>query len=412
MVKMEDNKLKFKLFGRDFGLRGLFWIMQVLGWLMGIFFPVFVFPFVTFKSTVHFIFFWIACIAAGAVVGWGCFKLTYAASTQFLLSATDIASRTLGVKLSEAGNTKSTFDLAEEELFNLLDITGLLMKQIRTLSRELSNTAQDIAKISSSHAAAVTQQAASITEISATLEEIAQTSNQIASSIKGVEKQSALTFESVNLGKEDVHSTAEKFRTVKQQTDELTGRISEMVKKVENVSEVLKFIDEVADQTKILALNASIEAARAGEAGKGFSVVANEIRKLAESVVESTERIRDIVNEVSSLATSVAAYTEINQKEVASGMEKSKQAENRLDEIQQAARNTKIAIEQIVNAVEQEKSATNQISMTMKEIEKAAKDAVEVTSVMSRISREIGDKSRELSELLEKLSKQRAALNN
>lgn len=409
---MADEKLRFRLFGKEFGLKGLFWIMQVLGWMMGIFFPLFVFPFVTFKSPVHFIFFWAACIAAGAVVGWGCFKLTYAASTQFLLSATSIAQRTLGVKLSEAGNGKSTFDLAEEELFNLLDITGLLMKQIRSLSRELNNTAQDISKLSSSHAAAVTQQAASITEISATLEEIAQTSNQIATSVRGVEKQSSLTFESVNPGKEDVYSTAEKFRTVKKQTDELTGRIAEMVRKVENVSEVLKFIDEVADQTKILALNASIEAARAGEAGKGFSVVANEIRKLAESVVESTERIRDIVNEVSSLATSVAAYTEINQKEVTDGMEKSRQAENRLDEIQAAARNTKMAIEQIVTAVDQEKSATNQIARTMKEIEKAAKDAVEVTSVMSRISREIGEKSRELNEMLEKLSAQKVMLNN
>lgn len=398
------DELRFELLGRQFTLRGMFWLMQALGWAMGIVFPAFVFPFVTFKSASLFFAFWLCCVVAGSLVGLGCYYLTVRSSTGFLLHATHIAQDRIGVELSNGDEDLSDFKLAELRFFNLIDMTGTLIAQSRTVAQSLSKAARDLRQLSADHASSSTEQAASITEATATIEELAQTSAQIVENARLVEEAARKTLEAARDGSESVRASAASIDLVRQQSAELFAQIQELTTKVANVSEVLSFIDQVADQTKILALNASIEAARAGEAGKGFTVVASEIRKLADSVVESTERIREIVTSVSSLATRLSMATEQTLKAVEEGKELSDRTLAKLDQIQDDANSTTAAAARIVTATSQEKIGIQQIAQTMREIEKAAKIAVGSVSNVASIAQDLSAATEHLTELLTRIT--------
>ena len=131
-------------------------------------------------------------------------------------------------------------------------------------------------------------------------------------------------------------------------------------------------INNIADQTKILALNAAIEAARAGEAGKGFSVVAVEIRKLAESVVGSTAEISTIMNEIQAAANDLVISTEQELKQVSEGVDLAHVTGESLDQILDMIEQTTVAAKEISVATQQQKSATDQVVRAMKEVASVA----------------------------------------
>ena len=116
-------------------------------------------------------------------------------------------------------------------------------------------------------------------------------------------------------------NTLTSMEQIKSRAQSSANKILALGERSQQIGQVLSIINNIADQTKILALNAAIEAARAGEAGKGFSVVAIEIRKLAESVVDSTGEISTIMTEIQSAANDLVLSTEQELKQVQEGVE-------------------------------------------------------------------------------------------
>lgn len=403
-MKDHDFELKFSILGRHLNLRSLFWLMMSLGWMMGLVFPAMVFPFVTFKSSLHFLAFWASCLLAGSIVGSGCYFLTRSASTGFLLSAMKIAEEKIGIKLTESANNLSNYELAELSLYNLLDVTGALMRESRKISKDISYIANTLEKLSTKQASSSTEQVASIAEATATVEELVQTSAHIVNNSKLVEEAAKKTLIASMEGSNAVRSSVQHIDSIKSQSEDLATQIQNLTVNVSKVSEVLSFIDEMADQTKILALNASIEAARAGEAGKGFTVVAQEIKKLADSVVESTGRIREIVVNVSDLASNLTFSTEQSLKSVEKGKLLSDETLNSLKQIESDASQTSKASEMIVVATQQEKIGIQQIAVAMKEIEKSARESAEVITKLSDVAKELSGAADSLVNLMAKIT--------
>ncbi|HSQ21780.1 MAG TPA: methyl-accepting chemotaxis protein, partial [Coriobacteriia bacterium] len=148
------------------------------------------------------------------------------------------------------------------------------------------------------------------------------------------------------------------------------------------------------------ALNAAIEAARAGEAGKGFSVVAFEIRKLAESVVDSTGEIESIMTEIQSAANDLVLSTEQELKQVQSGVELANVTGESLEQILETIEQTTVAAKEISAATQQQKSATEQVVKAMREVASVAQQtaagskqvasAAEQLSAIARESSQVG----------------------
>jgi methyl-accepting chemotaxis protein len=250
----------------------------------------------------------------------------------------------------------------------MVDLIVYLIRQTQESSERLAGSASDILSATEQQASGSAEQAASISQTTATMEELANTYRQIAENADQVVTMAEASLDSAESGQQAVGNTLASMEEIKARTQMSANKILALGERSQQISQVLTIINAIADQTKILALNAAIEAARAGEAGKGFSVVAIEIRKLAESVVESTSEISSIMTEIQSSANDLVISTEHELKQVESGVDLAHATGDSLDRILDAIEQTTLAAKEISAATQQQKSATDQVVKAMREV--------------------------------------------
>jgi methyl-accepting chemotaxis protein len=254
----------------------------------------------------------------------------------------------------------------------MLDLIVYLIKQTQESSKRLSQSSSDILSATEQQASGAAEQAASISQTTATMEELAATYRQIADNADHVVRMAEATLGSAESGQQAVANTLGSMEQIKVRAQSSANKILALGERSQQIGQVLSMINNIADQTKILALNAAIEAARAGEAGKGFSVVAVEIRKLAESVVGSTGEISTIMTEIQTAANDLVISTEQELKQVGEGVDLAHVTGDSLDQILEMIEQTTVAAKEISVATQQQKSATDQVVRAMKEVASVA----------------------------------------
>lgn len=282
----------------------------------------------------------------------------------------------------------------------MIDLVVYLIRQTQESSRRLSQSANDILSATEQSASGAAEQAASISQTTATMEELASTYRQIAENADQVVSMAEASLGSAEAGQQAVSNTLHAMEDIKSRTQSSASKILALGERSQQIGQVLTIINAIADQTKILALNAAIEAARAGEAGKGFSVVAIEIRKLAESVVESTSEISTIMTEIQTAANELVMSTEQELKQVQGGVDLAHLTGENLDQILEMVEQTTVAAKEISAATQQQKSATDQVVKAMREVASVAQQtaagsrqvagAAESLSAMARESSQVG----------------------
>jgi methyl-accepting chemotaxis protein len=282
----------------------------------------------------------------------------------------------------------------------MLDLIVYLIRQTQESSRRLAQSSNDILSATEQQASGSAEQAASISETTATMEELASTYRQIAENADQVVTMAEASLGSAENGQQAVANTLTAMEEIKTRTQASANKILALGERSQQIGQVLSIINSIADQTKILALNAAIEAARAGEAGKGFSVVAIEIRKLAESVVESTGEIGGIMSEIQSSANDLVISTEAELKHVQAGVDLAHTTGDSLDRILELVEQTTVAAKEISAATQQQKSATDQVVKAMREVAAVAQQtaagsrqvasSAEALSGMARESSQVG----------------------
>ncbi len=282
----------------------------------------------------------------------------------------------------------------------LLDLIVYLIRQTHESSRRLAQSSSEILAATEQQASGSAEQAASIAETTATMEELASTYRQIAENADQVVTMAEASLGSAESGQQAVLNTLTAMEDIKTRTQTSANKILALGERSQQIGQVLAIINSIADQTKILALNAAIEAARAGEAGKGFSVVAIEIRKLAESVVDSTREISSIMTEIQSSANDLVLSTEQELRQVQSGVELAHTTGGSLDRILDLVEQTTVAAKEISAATQQQKSATDQVVRAMREVAAVAQQtaagsrqvasSAETLSGMARESSQVG----------------------
>jgi methyl-accepting chemotaxis protein len=254
----------------------------------------------------------------------------------------------------------------------MLDLIVYLITQTQESSKRLAQSSSEILSATEQQASGAAEQAASISQTTATMEELAATYRQIADNADSVVRMAEATLGSAESGQQAVANTLAAMDQIKSRAQASANKILALGERSQQIGQVLSIINNIADQTKILALNAAIEAARAGEAGRGFSVVAVEIRKLAESVVDSTGEISTIMTEIQSAANDLVISTEQELKEVGEGVELGHMTGDALEQILDMIEQTTVAAKEISVATQQQRTATEQVVKAMREVAQVA----------------------------------------
>ncbi len=281
----------------------------------------------------------------------------------------------------------------------MLDLIVYLIRQTQESSRRLQQSANDILSATEQQASGAAEQAASISETTATMEELASTYRQIAENADQVVSMAEASLSNAESGQQAVMNTLTSMENIKSRTQQSANKILALGERSQQIGQVLTIINSIADQTKILALNAAIEAARAGEAGKGFSVVAIEIRKLAESVVESTSEISTIMTEIQTAANELVMSTEQELKQVQSGVDLAHVTGESLEQILEMVEQTTVAAKEISAATQQQKSATDQVVKAMREVAAVAQQTAAGSRQVASAAEQLSSMARESSQV-------------
>lgn len=302
---------------------------------------------------------------------------------------------------SSAATTQEVIALGSLLGLLLVALTGWVIS--RALSRQIGTSVQRIQSSSAELQAAANQQVTStkeqsgaMNEISTTITELLATSRQIAESAQRVAKIAEQTAGSARTGDGTLNKAAESIESIKRQVEQIVGHMLELGKKSQQIGGVLDIVSELAEQTNILAINATIEAAGAGESGKRFAVVADEIRKLADRVSLSTKEIRALIDDVRGAVNTTVMATETGAKTVDSGSRlfsdvavAFKQISSQVTVTTEAAKEIELSTKQQTSAVEQVNVAIANVVQATRETEASASQTLQTASQLAALSGEL-----------------------
>ena len=188
-------------------------------------------------------------------------------------------------------------------------VRGMVAKIIEVVT-QLTLNIDDISRALQDQAASASQQSASVSEITSTMAEFSASSKQIAEHADTVLKTAEQALEAANTGAESVALVTGKMEEIDIDNHETVNGINALGAKTREITKIMEIINNIADQTKLIAFNAALEASSAGEAGKRFGVVAVEIRRLAESVELSTRETEEKISEIQEAVSNMIMASE------------------------------------------------------------------------------------------------------
>ncbi|MGE7138238.1 methyl-accepting chemotaxis protein [Luteibacter sp. NPDC031894] len=260
------------------------------------------------------------------------------------------------------GAIADAMNSAVDEMRNLVTTINETAVRVSAAAQETQATAMHLAD-------AAEQQAQQITSATSAI-------NQIATSMDTVSKDSAESADvaqrSVQIasrGAEVVRETIQGMDSIRDQIQETSKRIKRLGESSQEIGSIVELINDIAEQTNILALNAAIQAASAGEAGRGFAVVADEVQRLAERSASATKRIETLVQTIQSDTNEAVSSMEQTTAEVVAGARLAEDAGTALGDIERVSNDLSALIQNISAAARQQSAAATDTSATMNVIQ-------------------------------------------
>jgi methyl-accepting chemotaxis protein len=250
----------------------------------------------------------------------------------------------------------------------MLDDFSLMLTEVKQIGLSVSSSATEILAAAEQIAVGSQRQADEITNTSSAVEEMAASMTQVSRNSEASADAARRALETAEHGDKSVRDTSEAMSRIDSAVQQTAEKMRLLGVRSSEISEIIDLIDEVAAQTNLLALNAAIEAAHAGEAGLGFSVVADEIRKLAERSARATRDVGNLIKSIQNETSEALTAMEVGMKEVRGGSYLATEASTALQDISAAVRQSSELIEEISAASEEQARVTSNIAGAMQTI--------------------------------------------
>lgn len=275
----------------------------------------------------------------------------------------------------EIGVLMNSLNLMQEDLKSTLENIDEISQNIASSSEELSassselsRSAEDVGEAVQNLASGAEEQTAQFAEMNNNMENLNYQIEDVENSTIEMNKASKKINRNVNEGNEKIDLSIAKINEVKNDSSEVANSISSLAKLSKQIGEIVEFIRNISEQTNLLALNAAIEAARAGEAGRGFSVVADEIRELAEESEGATERISNIITEIQDEVKKAVSRMDENAETVEESVDVINKTKEIFNHIEEATNQFRINVKKLTQSTKEMSSNSENLDNSMGEV--------------------------------------------
>lgn len=255
-----------------------------------------------------------------------------------------------------------------KDLNNMTDNLSNVTNEIMSACSSMVSTLEEVRHAVDTQSSGASEQASSINQITASVTEIEKSATQTMNKAKDLGGVAEKTRQSGQLGLESIESSVLGMKSVRDRVQLIAQTILELSRQTQQVGEITSVVNNLAQQSKMLALNASIEAAKAGDAGKGFAVVAAEVKNLAEQSEQSTSQVQKILEDIRIATEKAVMVTEEGTKGVDNGLIMIEKTGEVIRNLNDVIREASIVSQQIEAAVRQETAGIEQITAGMNEI--------------------------------------------
>ncbi|HWQ67951.1 MAG TPA: methyl-accepting chemotaxis protein [Methanospirillum sp.] len=288
----------------------------------------------------------------------------------------------IGIELSRM------MTMINEELFESVNVLSAASSEILSVTAELSS--------------GTAQTASSVNETSVTVEEVRKTTDMSNNKAKNVSEKSMAAIQVALTGQESVEEILTGMTHIQQQMESIAGNVVKLSEQSQAIGEIIATVTDIAEQSNLLAVNASIEAAKAGDYGRGFGVVAQEIKNLAEQSKQATSHIRTILTDIQRGISSAVISTEQGTKTVATGLRLSNEAKDAIATLSQSVNDAAKSAVQITASSQEQVVGMDQISSAMESIRLAAQNNLEVTHQVEKTAKDLHDLGITLKQITER----------
>ena len=309
-----------------------------------------------------------------------------------------VATGDLTIGVTPRSEKDAVGNAVAQMLANLRQLTG----QMREATDNISKANNNISAATAEQAATVTEQASSVAETTTAVEEVRQTAKQSVERVQLVSEMASNTLKLAEGGLDAMKKTEDGMLDLKEQVRHIAETILNLSEQTLQIGEIISTVNDIADQSNLLALNAAMEAARVGEAGRGFAVLAGEVRNLAEQSRQATTQVTSILSEIQKAANAAVLVTEQGTKSAESGVDLAQSTGNSIRTIREHTQQVVAASEQIAASARQQLAGMDQITRAMENINQGATQTQKGMQQVDRAAQNLNDLGNQLTGIVQR----------
>jgi len=274
-----------------------------------------------------------------------------------------------------------------------------ILDEIRGIGRTMLEPIGLLTGTASTTATTSLEQSTGVKEILATMEDTDHQTTVIADKITDVTEVAEGTAQNVETGYQTLQSNLDQMNEITEANVNTINGIRNLGEQIGGIWEIVKIINDIADQTRIIAFNAELEASSAGESGKNFHIVANEVRRLAAGITNSVEQIKERITEIQHSSDNLIITSESGTEKIREGLELSEKLKEKFTDIQSSSEITVESAKQIKDIIFQQKAAFDQIVNTVREISSGIENFSSSTNTVNDTAKKLQNAANNLENL-------------